>query len=285
MCFIAGAVNGISLAICMCVCVGWVEVCQISLVVIKIAAKHPSRLLNPAALWLADRRSRGEVQSVAVPCLEPALSGACLPTASAAALSGSYYTHWQLKEAPFLLIFEDYSSLWATKRALPGNAITLYRFRLVLYVLGSIFGCVSLTQGSFLPFSVGMPLLARIVQSLWRLLSLQSSHLTDKGKFFRGYAWHSPKRSSVSAKLFGGQCRNEHCLILVLLADMLSLDAEFFSNACLPASLAGDTIGRSWYSPAPALWRFMNQGATCRDSNPILMTTPPCSVWAKGLVL
>lgn len=78
---------------------------QISPVVIKIAPKYPSRLLNRAALWLAERRSRVGVQSVAVPCLEPALSGACLPTASAAALSGSYYTHWQLREAPFSSYF------------------------------------------------------------------------------------------------------------------------------------------------------------------------------------
>lgn len=69
------------------------EICQTSLVVIKIAPKYPARLLKRAARSLAGRRSHGAVQSVAVPCLEPALSGACLPTASAAALSGSYNTH------------------------------------------------------------------------------------------------------------------------------------------------------------------------------------------------
>lgn len=156
-------------------------------------------------MWLAVCWSRAEVQSVAVPCLEPALSGDCLPTASTAALPGPYYTHWQLKEALFLLIFEDCSSPWVTKRALPGNATARCRFRLVLSVLSSIFGCVSLTRGSFLPFSVGMPQLARIVQSLWRLLAaLQPSQLTDKGNFFRGYAWHSLKRSCVSTKPFAG---------------------------------------------------------------------------------
>lgn len=110
-----------------------------------------------------------------------------------------------IKGGPFLLIFEDCSSPWVTKRALPGNATARCRFRLVLRVLSSIFGCVSLTRGSFLPFSVGMPQLARIVQSLWRLLAaLQPSQLTDKGNFFRGYAWHSLKRSCVSTKPFAG---------------------------------------------------------------------------------
>lgn len=103
ICIIAVVVddNDIATVWSLCMCVGWGELCQISLVVIKIAPKYPSRLLNRLALRLAGRRSRELVQSVAVPCLEPALSGACLPTASAAALSGPHYTHWQLKEAPF----------------------------------------------------------------------------------------------------------------------------------------------------------------------------------------
>lgn len=103
ICIIAVVVDDsdIATAWSLCMCVGWGELCQISLVVIKIAPKYPSRLLNRLALRLAGRRSRELVQSVAVPCLEPALSGACLPTASAAALSGPHYTHWQLKEAPF----------------------------------------------------------------------------------------------------------------------------------------------------------------------------------------
>lgn len=45
-------------------CVGWADVCQIVLVVIKIDTKYPARLLNPCARWLASARSHECSQSL-----------------------------------------------------------------------------------------------------------------------------------------------------------------------------------------------------------------------------
>lgn len=171
----------------------WVEeICQISSVVIKISTKHTFRLLNLSARWLV---SAGHMTkcAVAVRCLEPALSGACLPTASAAALSGSYFTHWQLKEAPLFFSFSriicHHGRQKEPYQVRRPSAVDLASVR---HVSGSRFGCVSLTQRSFLPFSLGMPQLARIVQSLWRLLApYKPVTSTDKEKCFRGYVWQS----------------------------------------------------------------------------------------------
>lgn len=78
-----------------------------------------------------------------------------------------------------------------------------------------------LSQGVFLPFSVCMPELARIVQSLWRLLAPYNQPLSDKGNFFRGYAWHSLNHSSGPVKLVRRSMSNGHYLTFVLSADML----------------------------------------------------------------
>lgn len=133
--------------------VSWGEKCQISLVVIKIDTKYPSRLLNLCGRWLASAWSHDHVQSVAVPCLEPALSGACLPTASAAALSGFYFTHWQLKEGPpffsFSRIIRHHGRQKEPYQVMRPLSVGLGSG---LCFLGSRFGCVSLTQRSFLPF-------------------------------------------------------------------------------------------------------------------------------------
>lgn len=86
-------------------------------------------------------------------------------------------------------------------------------------------------RGSFLPFSLGLPQLARIVQSLWRLARSPRTQSLKQTKGFFSEETPGIRRNALPSRRSPAEsrCRNWHCSLSLLLADMLSvLDARNF---------------------------------------------------------